>query len=73
VKLAKQDVITGEICGPVLVKVEGFEYVGTEVLFVDMQAVDDEYEPLLGHLVLEHCGAAVDMERGTLVPVRYIR
>lgn len=72
VRLANQDVITGEIYGPVLVKVDGFDYAGTEVLFVPM---DPEHEPeaLLGHLVLEHVGAAIDFEAGRLVHARAMR
>lgn len=71
-ELATQEVVDADICGPVLVLVEGFDWIGTEVMFLEMRPQDGDYEPLLGHLVLEHCGAAVDMENHRLVPVRAI-
>ena len=33
---------------------------------------EGEYEPLLGSVALEQCGAAVDMLGHRLVPVRYM-
>ena len=41
-----------------------------EVLFVHMVPVDGEYEPLLGYIALEQCGAAVDLIGHRLLPVR---
>ena len=72
-QLANQDVLRGEACGPVEIGIEGFRPVMNEVIFVDMgSADDDEYEPLLGYVILEQAQAAVDMIGHRLVPVRYI-
>ncbi len=51
--------VTGDICGPVRLQVDGFRPTYTEVLFVDME--ENAAEPLLGYIPLEQCGAAVDM------------
>ncbi|MCB2262986.1 MAG: retropepsin-like domain-containing protein [Candidatus Thiosymbion ectosymbiont of Robbea hypermnestra] len=69
---ATQQVVEGTVCGPVKIKVEGFRSVYNEVLFVDMEPDNGEYEPLLGYLVLEQCGAAVDMIGHRLIPVKYM-
>jgi predicted aspartyl protease len=45
---ATQEVVEGEICGPVRVELEGFPPISTEVLFVDMTPADGRYEPLVG-------------------------
>ena len=48
-----------------------FREVVNEVLFIDMETEDnDEYEPLLGYLVLESIPVAVDMLGHRLVKVR---
>ena len=71
--LASREVVRGEACGPVEIRIEGFRPVLNEVIFVDMGAgEDDEYEPLLGYVILEQAQAAVDMLGHRLVPVRYI-
>ena len=71
--LANRDVVRGEACWPVEIRIEGFRPVANEVIFVDMeQGEDDEYEPLLGYVILEQAQAAVDMLGHRLVPVRYI-
>ena len=63
---------TGER-SPVEVKIEGFRSVSNEVIFVDMKPEENaDYEPLLGHVILEQAQAAVDMLGHRLVPVRYI-
>lgn len=69
---ATQQVVQGTVCGPVKIKVEGFRPVYNEVLFVDMEPNGGEYEPLLGYIVLEQCGAAVDMIGHRLIPVKYM-
>ncbi len=59
---ANKETIEGEIFGPVEVTLEGFRPVFTEVLFVEMQPVQDaRYEALIGYTVLEMIPAAVDM------------
>ena len=60
------------MCGPVRITVEGFRPVHNEVLFIDMDPEDGRYEPLLGYIALEQCGAAVDLIGHRLVPVRYM-
>ena len=69
---ATQEVIKGTVCGPVWIKVEGFRAIHNEILFLNMQPDSGEYEPLLGYIVLEQCGAVVDMLGHRLVPVRYM-
>ena len=72
-QLANQEVLKGEACWPVEVRIEGFRPVSNEVIFVDMEAgEDDAYEPLLGYVILEQAQAAVDLLGHRLVPVRYI-
>ena len=71
--LANREVVHGEACGPVEIRIEGFHPVLNEAVFVDMQSgEDDEYEPLLGYVILEQAQAALDMLDHRLVPVRYI-
>ena len=71
--LANRDVVRGEACWPVEIRIEGFRPVSNEVIFVDMeQGENDEYEPLLGYVILAQAQAAVDMLGHRLVPVRYI-
>lgn len=52
----------------------GYQYRDLMLLLhvVDMEPDDGEYEPLLGYLVLEQCGAAVDMIGHRLIPVKYM-
>ncbi len=64
--------VPGTVCGPALIRVEGFRAVHGEVLFVDMEPEEGEYEPLLGYIPLEQCGAAVDLIGHRLLPARYI-
>ena len=72
-QLANQEVVRGEACWPVEIRMEGFRPVANEVIFVEMEpGRDDEYEPLLGYVILEQAQAAVDMLGHRLVPVRYI-
>ena len=37
-----------------------------------MQSEDGEYQPLIGHIPLEQCGAAVDPIGHRLIPVGYM-
>jgi predicted aspartyl protease len=69
---ATQKVIKGLVCGPVKIKIEGFRSIYNEVLFIDMEPENGEYEPLLGYIALEQCGAAVDMIGHRLLPVKYM-
>ena len=67
---ATQDLVRAPICGPVEIRVEGFDPIYGEVLFLDMHPADGRYEPLLGYIVLEQCQAAVDMLGHRLVHVK---
>lgn len=67
---ATQEIVKGEVCGPVEIKIEGFEAVYSEVLFLDMKPVDGVYEPLIGYIILEQSQAAVDMLGHRLVHVK---
>ena len=58
---ATQELVSAEICGPVEIRIEGFEPVFSEVLFLDMNPNEGEYEPLIGYIILEQSQAAVDM------------
>ena len=69
---ATQESIKGTVCGPVRVQVEGFRAIYNEVLFIDMEPEGGEFEPLLGYIALEQCGAAVDLVGHRLLPVRYM-
>ncbi|MCK4423324.1 MAG: hypothetical protein KAV18_04555, partial [Candidatus Omnitrophica bacterium] len=62
----------GIVCGPVKIKIEGFRVIYNEILFLDMEPSNGEYEPLLGYIALEQCGAAVDMIGHRLLPVKYM-
>ena len=68
--LATQQTTTGVICGPVEIQIEGFRPIFSEVLFIDMEPINGEYDPLIGYLVLEQCQAAVDMVGHRLIPGR---
>ncbi len=67
---ATQETVQGKICGPVRIQIEGFRLIYNEVLFVDMNPEDGEYEPLIGYVILEQSQAAVDMLGHRLIPVK---
>lgn len=69
-EIATQEIVKGEVCGPVEIKIEGFEPVYSEVLFLEMKPVDGIYEPLIGYIILEQSQAAVDMLGHRLVHVK---
>lgn len=68
-ELADQRVISGDLCGPARVQIEGFELVHSDVVFMEMEPVAGRHEPLVGYLVLEASQAAVDMVGHRLVKV----
>lgn len=70
--LANQQATTGVICGPVEIQIEGFRPIYSEVLFVDMEPMNGDYDPLIGYIVLEQCQAAVDRLGHRLVPGRML-
>jgi predicted aspartyl protease len=69
---ANQETITGEMCGPVRIQVEGFRPIFNEVLFIEMNPDDGLYEPLIGYIILEQSQASVDMLGHRLVPVKHM-
>ena len=69
VETANQTVVSGDICGPVLLRMEHFRPVLTEVLFIEMEPADGQYEPLIGYIPLEQAQAVVDPAGHRLVKV----
>lgn len=73
---ATQQLVRGDVCGPVEIRIEGFEPVCSEILFLEMEPVDgpvnSTYEPLIGYIVMEQAQAAVDMLGHQLVHVRKV-
>lgn len=69
---ATQHLVQGEICGPVEIRIEGFEPIYSEVLFLEMEPADGIYEPLIGYIVLEQAQAAIDMLGHRLIHVRKV-
>src|SRR2546423_1540899 len=67
---ATQEILTGEVCGPVRIQIQGFPAIYNEVSFVEMKPEDGEYEPLIGYLVLEQSQAEVDMFSHRLIPIK---
>ena len=61
VETASQAVVTGDICGPILLRFGSFRQVLVEVLFIDMAPADGRYEALLGYIPLEQAQAVVDL------------
>ena len=53
------------------IRIEGFEDVFNEVVFVDMQPQNGGYEPLLGYVILEQSQVAVDLVGHRLVKVKH--
>lgn len=72
-ELASGDVVEGEICGPVKIKIGDFRQIAGEVLFIDMATGSDgEYEPLIGYLPLEAIPVGIDMLNHRLFKVKAI-
>jgi predicted aspartyl protease len=69
-KTADQNLVEGEVCGPVRIEIEGFRPIYSEVTFLDMEPRDGRYEPLIGYIVLEQAQAAVDFVAHRLVKGR---
>ncbi len=58
---ADQRLVSGEVCGPVKIQIEGFRPVFNEVVFLEMEPDKGIFEPLLGYIILEQAQAAIDM------------
>ena len=61
VETASQAIVTGDICGPILLRFGSFRQILAEVLFIDMAPADGRYEALLGYIPLEQAQAVVDL------------
>ena len=69
-ELATQASADGTVCGPVRIQIEGFEPIFSEVVFVDMEPENGDFEPLIGYIVLEQSQAAVDVLGHRLIHVK---
>ncbi len=69
---ATQEIVEGEVRGPVRIQIEGFRPIFNEVLFVEMKPENGIYEPLIGYIVLEQSQAGVDMLGHRLVPIKHM-
>ena len=69
-EIATQEIVKGEVCGPVEIRIEGFKPIYSELLFPDMKPIDGVYEPLIGYIILEQSQAAVDMLGHRLIHVK---
>jgi predicted aspartyl protease len=72
VETATQETLTGQVCGPVTIQIEGFRPISNEVLFVEMNPRDGIYEPLIGYIVLEQSQAGVDIIGHRLVHIKHL-
>lgn len=61
VETANQAVVTGDICGPILLRFGSFRQVLAEALFIDMAPADGRHEALLGYIPLEQAQVVVDL------------
>ena len=64
---ATQEIVEGEVRGPVRIQLEGFRPIFNEVLFVEMK-----HEPLIGYIILEQSQAGVDTLGHRLVPIKHM-
>jgi predicted aspartyl protease len=72
-EMASGQLIEGEICGPVRIKIGEFRQIIGEVLFMEMESdADGNFEPLIGYLPLEAIPAGVDMLNHRLFKVKAI-
>jgi predicted aspartyl protease len=65
-----QSTVKGEVYGPVQIQLDGFRSIHNDVVFVEMEAIDGFYEPLIGYIILEQSQVAVDMVGHRLMPVK---
>ena len=72
VTTADRRVLDAEVGGPVLIRINGFEAVAGEVLFLPQAIDEDGFEVLIGYIPLEQAGLAVDMLGHRLVKLPYV-
>ncbi len=67
---ATQAGVEGSVCGPVRIQIEGFEPIFSELVFIEMEPANGDYEPLIGYIVLEQSQAGVDMVGHRLIHIK---
>ena len=72
VEFAGQNIREVEVRGPVSIQIEGFQKIFSEVAFLEMNASDGTYEPLIGYIPLEQSGILVDMLGNRLKAAKYL-
>jgi predicted aspartyl protease len=72
VHLATEEMVEGEVWGPVYIQIPGFHRIVSEVLFLEMKPANGENEPLIGYITLEQSQAAVDMVGHRLTHIRHV-
>ena len=72
VETADQSVVSGDICGPLMLRFGGFRPVLAEALFIDMAPADGRYEALIGYIPLEQAQAVVDLAGHRLAKVDHV-
>lgn len=60
------------ICSPAVITIAGFPQIDGEILFMDMEPIDGEYQPILGYIPLESCEALADMQSHCLRKAKYV-
>lgn len=72
-ELADQSKKPALIGGGVLIEIDGFHPIFSEVMFMEMEPDEDgEFEPLLGHGPLQQAHASVDMANHRLVKAKKV-
>ncbi len=61
VTTADQRVLDAEIGGPLMIRINGFDAIAGEVLFLPQEIDEDGFEVLIGYITLEQAALAVDM------------
>lgn len=70
-EMASGEIRSGEVCGPIAIKIGNFRKIFGEVLFMEMETDEEgNYEPLIGYLPLEAIPAGVDMLNHRLFKVK---
>jgi len=69
---ADQRTVSGEVCGPVKIQIEGFDPIFNEVIFIDLEPANSQLEPLVGYIILEQSRIAVDMIGHRLIKIKYM-
>jgi len=72
VETATQETVRAEVCGPVRIQIEGFRPIFNEVVFVEMNSTNGNYEPLIGYIVLEQSQAGVDLLSHRLFQISHL-